>query len=80
MPAWDNGNDMWHAWTQKIQLSGPTVYSLYFDLVGRIESPDKNLVRPAQWRKWSNDLLYQLTLRNLVCIVTPGLVIHCCIL
>ena len=40
---------MWHAWTQKIQLSGPTVHPLYFDLVGRKESlVDKNLVRPAQ--------------------------------
>ena len=29
-------------------MRGPTVHSLYFDLVGRKESPDKNLVRPAQ--------------------------------
>ena len=56
---------------KKNQLSGPIVHSLCFDLVGRKESPGKNLVRSAQiaYSKWSNDLLYQLTLRNFVCTV-----------
>ena len=50
-------------------MSGPTVHSLYCDLVVENNCPIKISSVQLKSREWSNDLLYQLTLRKLVCIV-----------
>ena len=43
-------------------MRGPTVHSLYFDLVGRKESPDKNLVRPAQIYSLNGQMTFSINL------------------
>ena len=42
---------------KKIQLSGPTVHSLYFDLVGRKDSPDK---KPSGSNRVNGQMIFSI--------------------